>query len=91
MTTAEKIENALPSLKTLFASLEGCNLNDKAITLICACLEVEIDEGGAIVATVAGMGLKSSHVGAVLRNGAGDNVERHRWRKTDAGTYALNA
>ena len=75
-------------LQRLLVSLEGCNANDKAVTLIKACIDTDIRKGSDIVAAMSQLGFDPRHAGATLRAGRGINPATSHWHRAVDGSYA---
>lgn len=69
----------------------GTNKHDRAIVFITAAIEEGVNTGPAIIALAGKVGLNLRHVGMILHQEAGDNVELHRWRRGADGAYSLLA
>lgn len=69
----------------------GSNKHDRAIVFISAAIGEGVTTGPAIIALGGELGLNPRHIAIVLHQEAGDDVERHRWRRGADGTYSLFA
>jgi hypothetical protein len=67
----------------------GPSKNDRAIVLITACISDGVNTGKEIIARGVRLGLHPAHVALTLNKDAGNNPDRHRWRRDDQGTYSL--
>ena len=69
----------------------GCNKHDQVDMLITACIGDGIDEGSAILRTIAALGYDQKHVGILLNDHTGSNSSRHCWFKDKKGRYRLHS
>jgi len=68
----------------------GNNQNEQVQNLITACIEEGIDEFRPILGVASKVGLKTDYVAMVLKTGTGNYPERHTWRLTGGGRYAIH-
>lgn len=67
----------------------GPNKHDRAIVFISAAIGQGVTTGPALIALGAELGLNPRHVAIVLHQEAGENSDRHWWRRGADGTYSL--
>lgn len=78
-------------LRHLKASLRGVNANEKAITLISACILEGMNERKRILPAMEKLGFDWDHAAAILRHGTGPDPARHRWYCDEGEIYTLHA
>ncbi|WP_271299193.1 hypothetical protein [Sphingomonas sp. CV7422] len=67
----------------------GPSKHDRATVFIIAAITEGINTGPAIRELGGQLGLDPSHVAIILHRLAGDNPERHWWRRGSNGAYSL--
>lgn len=79
------------SYAALSQLLEACgpNKNDRAITLISACIGDGVNTEREIIGMGKRLGLNPKHVAVILKQDAGNNPALHRWHRGESGIYRL--
>jgi hypothetical protein len=66
------------------------NKHDLVNVLISACIDQGLNTGPRIVGALDALGFNRRHVGMLLKEGRGEEAERHTWKRNQQGQYTLH-
>jgi hypothetical protein len=67
----------------------GSNKNDQVYVAIVACIDRGWNTRNKIIGTLMQYGFNNRHIAISLKEGSGNNPERHSWRCSADGVYSL--
>ncbi len=87
--TREQLNEFFRGLRELdHACRANGSKHDRAIALICACIDEGVDTGARIVGALKRLGFNAQHVGKLLHDYTGNDPSRHHWQRDEAGRYS---